>query len=257
MSAGNPDSGGATLQVSAVRGPDCASPIAVRSSTRRMAVARLLTRRPEMLSDRPLAGRQETRPLGRPRRWAHNIAMNSRGADMSRGIAAALQRARAVLTRRPAMGLHDDAPATARWENGVRVVSSHANGTQVATDMPAELGGTGDRVTPGWLFRSGIAACAATSIAMVAADEGIELSALEVHVTSRSDARGLLGMVDAGGESIPVEPRDMEMRVRIAARGVDPARLQALVELGCRRSPIPGAVRCALPLGLHVETDAG
>ena len=72
-------------------------------------------------------------------------------------LATALQRVEAVLRRRPEMGLQDDAPATARWESGLRFVASHANGTQLVTDMPAELGGSGDQVTPGWLFRAGLA----------------------------------------------------------------------------------------------------
>ena len=59
-------------------------------------------------------------------------------------IATAMRRAEAVLQRRPEIGLHDDAPATASWENGTRVVARHANGTQLATDMPRELGGSGD-----------------------------------------------------------------------------------------------------------------
>ena len=74
------------------------------------------------------------------------------------------------------MGMHDDAPATARWRGGTRVVTSHANGIEIPTDMPGELGGSGDRVTPGWLFRAGLASCAATRIAMGAAAEGIELT---------------------------------------------------------------------------------
>jgi hypothetical protein len=56
-------------------------------------------------------------------------------------IAAAVQRVESVLRRRPTSGLHDDAPATARWQSNLRVVSHHANGTQVLTDMPTELGG--------------------------------------------------------------------------------------------------------------------
>ncbi|MEJ7688909.1 MAG: hypothetical protein WKG52_19115, partial [Variovorax sp.] len=83
-------------------------------------------------------------------------------------IAAALQRVEAVLQRRPETGLHDDAPAAARWERGTRVVTHHASGAQMATDMPGELGGSGDQVTPGWLFRAGLASCAATSIVVSA-----------------------------------------------------------------------------------------
>ena len=91
-------------------------------------------------------------------------------------IAAALQRVEAVLRRRPEPGLHDDAPATARWQGGTRVVTQPCQRHAVPTDMPGELGGTGDHVTPGWLFRAGLASCAATRIAMAAAAERIELA---------------------------------------------------------------------------------
>jgi uncharacterized OsmC-like protein len=172
-------------------------------------------------------------------------------------VAAALQRVETVLRRRPDMGLHDDAPATARWECGTRIVASHANGTQMATDMPCELGGTGDKVTPGWMFRAGLASCAATSIAMHAAATGIELTLLEVRAGSRSDTRALLGMADADGTAVHPAPCDVTMSVRIAATGVAPERLRALVEQACARSPIPNAVSHALPLDLRVDVAAG
>ena len=54
-------------------------------------------------------------------------------------MAAALQRVEAVLQRRPDTGLHDEAPATARWQGGTRIVARHANGAQMATNMPTEL----------------------------------------------------------------------------------------------------------------------
>jgi uncharacterized OsmC-like protein len=168
-------------------------------------------------------------------------------------VAAALERAETVLRRRPDMGLHDDAPATARWESGTRIVASHANGTQVATDMPCELGGTGDQVTPGWMFRAGLASCAATSIAMHAAASGIALSALEVRASSKSDTRALLGLTEADGAPVPPAPCDMQLAVRIAAPGVAPERLQALVREACGRSPIPSAVQTALPVDLRVD----
>lgn len=172
-------------------------------------------------------------------------------------IAAAVRRARSVLQRRPATGLHDDAPATARWKDGLRVVASHANGAQVLTDMPSELGGSGDQVTPGWLFRAGLASCAATSIAMTAAANGIALAALEVRVSSRSDARGLLGMADPAGVPVYAGPGDMQLHVKIAARDVTSLRLRALVEDSLRHSPIPNAVTHATPLALHVAVEAG
>jgi uncharacterized OsmC-like protein len=170
-------------------------------------------------------------------------------------LAQALHRARAVLQRRPELGLHEDAPATARWVNGTRTVASHANGMQMTTDMPAELGGSGDQVTPGWLFRAGLASCAATSIAMAAAAQRIELTSLEVRASSRSDARGLLGMADADGECVRAAPTDVRLHVHIAARGVAPSRLHALVEEGYRCSPIPGAVANALPVDVAIDID--
>jgi uncharacterized OsmC-like protein len=170
-------------------------------------------------------------------------------------LAASMRRVEAVLLRRPEVGLHEDAPASARWAGGTRVIASHANGTQVATDMPSELGGSGDRVTPGWLFRAGLASCTATRIAMAAAAQGIELETLELVASSRSDTRGVLGMADADGVPVRAAPSDLELRVRIAARGVSAQHLRALVEDSCRWSPITCAVQEALPLALHIEVD--
>ena len=171
-------------------------------------------------------------------------------------IAAAWQRRAAVLRRRPDTGLSDDAPATARWDGGTRVVTAHANGTRLETDMPKEMGGSGDRVSPGWLLRASLASCLATRISLAAAAEGIELGALEVRVGSRSDTRGLLGMADANGEAVSAGPRDMQLRVLIAAPGVSDQRLQALVEDSHRCSPTACAVRDAVPVALHIEIGA-
>jgi uncharacterized OsmC-like protein len=171
-------------------------------------------------------------------------------------IAAAMQRVESVLKRRPATGIHDDAPATARWQTGLRVVARHANGTQMLTDMPSELGGSGDQVTPGWLFRAGLASCLATRIAMGASTAGIELTLLEVLASSRSDARGLFGMADVSGEPVGAGPRDMQLLVRIAAPGVSAEKLQTLVEESNRCSPISAAVRDVVPVVMRIEVDA-
>ena len=151
------------------------------------------------------------------------------------------------------MGLHDEAPATARWQGGTRVVASHANGAQMATDMPSELGGAGKDVTPGWLFRAGFASCTATCIAMGAAAKGIELTTLEVRAMSRSDLRGLFGMAELSGERVPAGPRDVRLVVKIAARGVDAQQLRSLVEQSYCCSPISSAVREAVPVEVDIE----
>jgi uncharacterized OsmC-like protein len=172
-------------------------------------------------------------------------------------IAAAMQRVESVLKRRPEVGLHDDAPATARWESGTRVVSSHANGTRLLTDMPTELGGSGEQVTPGWLFRAGLASCLATRIAMGAAVAGFELAMLEVLASSCSDARGIFGMSEASGEPVCAGPRDIQVLVRIAAPGVSPERLRILIEESNRCSPVSAAAREEVPMTLCIEVDGG
>jgi uncharacterized OsmC-like protein len=170
-------------------------------------------------------------------------------------IAAAMHRVEKVLKRRPEAGLHDDGPATARWQSGTRVASSHSNGTQVRTDMPAELGGSGDEVTPGWLFRAGVASCLATCIVMRAAEAGVALSALEVRASSRSDLRGFFGMKDATGETVSAGPCEVELIVWIKAPGIPPEQLRNLVEESHRCSPVPTALRNAVPVALRIDTD--
>lgn len=169
-------------------------------------------------------------------------------------IADALERVKAVLQRRPEAGWHEDGPAISRWAGGTRVVASHANGTQVPTDMPSELGGTGDQVTPGWLFRAGLASCATTSIVLAATAEGIELTSLEVKATSWSDSRGLLGLPDANELPVPAGPGDVQLAVRIQADGVPHERLRSLVQAAVARSPIPNALQSATPLALRIDT---
>lgn len=170
-------------------------------------------------------------------------------------IAAALQRAETVFTRRPEAAVHDDAPGVVRWEGGLRTVSTHASGKQVATDMPAEFGGSGDQVSPGWLLRSGLAACTATTIAMLAAREGIELSRLEVKACSRSDSRGMLGLPDANGDPVYAGPLQLEMHVSIAAPGVAPQRLSELVRRANGCAPMTAVARDAFELPLKIEIE--
>ncbi|TVO58526.1 OsmC family protein [Denitromonas halophila] len=167
-------------------------------------------------------------------------------------IEAAICRAKAAFQRRPKVGISDDAPASARWVAGTRVLIRNANGIEVATDMPAELGGSGDQVSPGWLFRAGIASCATTSIVMAAACEGIVLTKIEVDVGSRSDARGLLGMSESNGAPVSAGPFDVELRVTVAANGSTPAALKTLVESCLSHSPVPSALLTATPFSLHV-----
>ena len=168
-------------------------------------------------------------------------------------IAAALHRVESILQRRPAIGLQDDAPAVARWEGGARVVSRHPKGASVATDMPSELGGSGEEVTPGWLWRAALSSCLATRIVMAAAVDGIDLTRVEVLASSRSDLHGLLGMKAASGAVAGPEPGDVRLHVRICAPSVSHERLQALVAYSQACSPMQAAALRALPVEVSVE----
>jgi uncharacterized OsmC-like protein len=170
-------------------------------------------------------------------------------------IAAAAMRVESVLRKRPEAGIHDDAPASARWDGGLKVVAAHANGFQIETDMPREMGGGGLDVTPGWLLRAGLASCTATRIAMAAAAEGIALSALELTASSRSDTRGIFGMTDADGAPVSAGPREVHLHVRICAPGVPSERLKHLVENSNRCSPVSCAIQETIPVALHIEVE--
>jgi OsmC-like protein len=111
-------------------------------------------------------------------------------------------------------------------------------------------------VSPGWLFRAGLASCAATCVGLAAADEGIELALLEVVARSRSDLRGLVGLPDAHGTPVSAASQDLALSVRIGARGVAPGRLRALAERGLRGSPVYSALLPAVPMALHIEVEA-
>jgi uncharacterized OsmC-like protein len=171
-------------------------------------------------------------------------------------ISKAIQRVRAVLARRPGAGIHADEPAMARWEEGMRVVTRHANGTQITTDMPAELGGEGNQASPGWLLRAGLASCLATRIVMEAAATGICLTRLEVIAKSTSDARGLLGMTDDRGERVTPAPGEVQLEVRLSATNFARERVRAMIDSSFRCSPVSAALERAVPVGLHIDIAA-
>jgi uncharacterized OsmC-like protein len=168
-------------------------------------------------------------------------------------VATALARVISVLKRRAGAGMHEDVPAIAHWNGGLSVTTTHPNGAQVQTNMPVEWGGDANTVSPGWLMRAGLSACAATCIAMLAARRAVELTDLDVRASSRSDARGIFGMMGAGNERVSPGPHDLHLRVRISARNASSAQLRALVEEACACSPVSTALLETTPIELHIE----
>ena len=170
-----------------------------------------------------------------------------------REIAAALERMQSVLTRRPSAGLQADEPCQARWIEGMRVAARDRAGREVVTDVPAALGGDGSAVSPGWLIRAGLANCMASCIVLASAKAGVALERLEVDVASRSDARALFGMTDETGAPVFPGLRDLQMTVRIGARGAAPDELRGLVDAARTISPVQAAIEQAAPVAVRVE----
>ena len=167
-------------------------------------------------------------------------------------IAAAIKRAERILERRPEVGLSEDSIATVHWEGGLRMRASHAEGHAVGTDMPTELGGCGNHVSPGWLLRAGLASCLATSIAMLAASRGVVLARLDVRASSRSDLRGLIGMREVSGAAVDPRPQDVELQVNVAAEEVSAGELREIVAEAHRRAPMSAALAAAIPVRLRI-----
>jgi uncharacterized OsmC-like protein len=167
-------------------------------------------------------------------------------------IAQRLSTVRGQLTRHPEAATQDDTGVTATVTSGFRVDVTDDAGRMLATDMPAMIGGSGSAATPGTLWRAAIAACDATTLAMVAAEDGIALAHVEVRVDSRSDYRGLLG-VDDHGEAVAPGPLEFVIRYRISAPGVDPERVRALVAGIEARSPVGSALRQIAPVRKQVD----
>ncbi|MEW5685187.1 MAG: OsmC family protein [Pseudomonadota bacterium] len=171
----------------------------------------------------------------------------------TREVAAALARAEDVFRRRPTAAHSADAPATAAWSGGVRMLTRHARGLEVATDLPVEFGGAGDGVSPGWLMRAGLAACTATSIVMTAAREGLELSVLDVRADSLSDNRGVLAMCGEDGAPVDAAPLELSISVTIGAERAEAERLRDLVDRARLCSPLLVLVERAAPLSIKVD----
>jgi uncharacterized OsmC-like protein len=114
--------------------------------------------------------------------------------------------------------------------------------------MPQIMGGDGAAPSPGWLLRASMASCAATFIAMRAAQQGIELRSLEISVDSESDSRGLVGIP---GSSTALS--GMRIAIRIGADDVAESRLRELAEFGEANSPVGCTLRERPPLAVEVS----
>ncbi|HJQ52128.1 MAG TPA: OsmC family protein [Gaiellaceae bacterium] len=155
---------------------------------------------------------------------------------------------RSVLAGKADAGPAPDRPATAVIEDGLRCRAEGGDGWAVVTDMPPPVGGEGTAPTPGWLIRAALASCAATTIAMRAAELEIALTRLEVTAESETDMRGLLGV----GNGVDPGPVGARLRVELTAEAANEERLGELVRWADSHSPVGDCLRRAVPVELVI-----
>jgi uncharacterized OsmC-like protein len=164
-------------------------------------------------------------------------------------IRKAIETASGKLAEHPEMAVGTDAAATAVREEGLRFRVDGPNGA-ITTDMSESVGGAASAPTPGWLMRAALAACDATTVAMEAARDGIELSELSVSVESDTDFRGVLG-VDGAPHPGPLAIR---VRIELAAPDATEEQLREIVRRAEARSPVRDAISREVSMSTEIET---
>ena len=160
----------------------------------------------------------------------------------------AVEGAVAYLTEHPDEARYTDSAATAVVETGLAVLVTGPDGASVKTDMPASVGGSGSAPSPGWLMRAAQASCLATLVAMRAAQQGIELTEVEVTVDSESDDRGILGV----DNSVPSGPLSSRARIRVTATGAGEVDMEDVVRWAEAHCPVQDALRRAIPCTVEI-----
>ena len=156
----------------------------------------------------------------------------------------AVARASEYLAEHPDEARYRDDPARATLTAGLRVRVSGARGESLETDMPAGIGGTGSRPSPGWYLRAATASCVASLVAIRAAATDVAIQGVEVVVDSESDDRGILGL----DPDVPAGPLSARVEVRVAAHGVAPEVLDSLVAWAVGHCPISDALARSVPV---------
>ena len=164
-------------------------------------------------------------------------------------IREAIEKTAKALAEHPEKARVKNPPATAVVESGLRCRVMGPSGELVHTDMSPAMGGGGTAPNPGWLMRAALASCNATGIATQAAKAGINLTRLEVSVSSETDGRGVLGL----DERISPAMQPLEILVKISAQGTPLEELHKLVQGVCARSPVGCTNPSAAIVNIHVD----
>ena len=161
----------------------------------------------------------------------------------------AIEAASGKLAEHPEMAVGTDAAAVATHEEGLRFRVDGPNG-EITTDMSESVGGGASAPTPGWLMRAALAACDATTVAMEAARDCIELSDLTVSVESETDFRGVLGVEGAPHPG----PLAVRVHIELAATDATEDQLREIVRRADERSPVRDAIAREISMSTEVGT---
>jgi uncharacterized OsmC-like protein len=162
-------------------------------------------------------------------------------------IRSAIERASNYLTEHPEAATASDSAATAVREDGLRF-RVEGPWASLTTDMAESVGGGASAPTPGWLLRAALAACDATTVAIEAARDGIQLTELQVSVESESDFRGILGV----DPSVQPGPLSLRVGIRLAATDTTDDQLRAIVKRAESRSPVRDALVREVPMTTEI-----
>ena len=165
-------------------------------------------------------------------------------------IRKAIETAAGKLAEHPEMAVGTDAAATAVREEGLRFRVDGPKGP-FTTDMSESVGGAASAPTPGWMLRAALAACDATTVAMEAARDGIELTELSVSVESETDFRGVLG-VNGGSHPGPLAIR---VRIEMAAPDATQDQLREIVQRAEAHSPVRDALAREMSMTTEIVTS--
>ena len=125
-----------------------------------------------------------------------------------------------------------------------RVVPESAPTMTWSSGAHPAVGGTGDVPCSGDLLLGALAACQETTLRMVAANLGIELEELDVHVEGDWDARGTLAMGD-----YPIGLTAIRARTRIRVAGdVDGERAARLLRSAEKYCVVLNTLRGGVPV---------
>ena len=169
-------------------------------------------------------------------------------ADQRGRIAASLERLRAKVHARPAVGRRT-ARSIATLGEGLRCVSTEQS-WDVALDLPPALGGERGAPTPSQLVQAALGGCLAMCYQLRAAELDIELTSVTVTVESDSDVGALLNLR-------PESPGFTGLRYHVDIESpADPTAIAALVEEADRLSPVLADLTRPLTVGRTVSISS-